>query len=72
MIFFGWLLKWFFWINLIVVMYKFFVSCIVSEVGVDLDNIIFILILVVLIKILDEIWLLKIKILFFIGICCWI
>lgn len=74
MICFGWLyiLKLLFWINLIVVIFRLLVKVIVSVVGVDLDKMMLILIFVVLIKIFDEICLLKINILFWIVICCWI
>ena len=50
-------------------MYKSFASCIASEVGADLDNIISTSVLATLIKISDEIRSLKIKTLSLTGIC---
>ncbi len=68
----GWLLKWFCGIKWIGVMYKCFGSCIGSEVGGDVDNIICRSILGGLIKIWDEIGWVKIKRLCVSGICGWI
>ena len=50
-------------------MYKSFASCIASEVGADLDNIISTSILAALIKISDEIRSLKLKPYLLTGIC---